>query len=50
MLMKQTAEAIIQKYGRAPVIEAFTPSSLDDYSRMTTRSGLVGIWPCCTCP
>ena len=39
--MSRSDDEIIQKYGRAPVIEAFTPSSLADYSRTTTRSGLV---------
>ena len=34
-------EEIIKKYGVAPKIEAFTPNSLDDHSRTSTRSGLV---------
>lgn len=37
--MKLTDNEIIQKYGKPPVIEAFTPS-LADFSRLTTRSGL----------
>lgn len=40
-MMEQSDEEIVQKYGHPPVIEAFTPSSLNDYSRMSTRSGLV---------
>ena len=34
-------EEIIKEYGVAPEIEAFTPNSLDDHSRTSTRSGLV---------
>lgn len=39
--MKLTNEEVVEKYGKQPVIEAFTPSSLHDYSRLNTREGLV---------
>ncbi len=39
--MNQSNDDIIKEYGVAPTIEAFTPSSLDDHARTSTRSGLV---------
>jgi hypothetical protein len=39
--LKQSKDDIIKEYGVAPMVEAFTPRSLDDHSRTSTRFNLV---------